>query len=100
MKHGHQNRSKFIGDPKFYSAPLEDMLSDANGNRRAKEIDFKKTTSSDRINRVTRSIESRYKESEDTTHYSIIDDSGNAVSVTYTLGYSFGSGLQFQEQVF
>ena len=93
LKHGHQNRSKFIGDPKFYSAPLEDMLSDANGNRRAKEIDFKKITSSDRINRVTRSIESKYKESEDTTHYSIVDDSGNAVSVTYTLGYSFGSGV-------
>ena len=69
------------------------MLSDDNGIRRAKEIDFKKTTSSDRINRVTRSIESDYKESEDTTHYSIIDDSGNAVSVTYTLGYSFGSGV-------
>jgi gamma-glutamyltranspeptidase/glutathione hydrolase len=93
LKHGHQNRSKFIGDPKFYSAPLKDMLSDDNGNRRAKEIDFKKTTSSDRINRVTRSIESKYKESEDTTHYSIVDDSGNAVSVTYTLGYSFGSGV-------
>tara|TARA_B100001769_G_scaffold97208_1_gene74963 strand:- start:1277 stop:2728 length:1452 start_codon:yes stop_codon:yes gene_type:complete len=93
LKHGHQNRSKFIGDPKFYSAPLGDMLSDDNGIRRAKEIDFKKTTSSDRINRVTRSIESDYKESEDTTHYSIIDDSGNAVSVTYTLGYSFGSGV-------
>ena len=93
LKHGHQNRSKFIGDPKFYSAPLEEMLSDDNGNRRAKEIDFKKTTSSDRINRVTRSIESKYKESEDTTHYSIVDDNGNAVSVTYTLGYSFGSGV-------
>tara|TARA_Y100001970_G_scaffold77387_1_gene98374 strand:+ start:1268 stop:2968 length:1701 start_codon:yes stop_codon:yes gene_type:complete len=93
LKYGHQNRSKFIGDPNFYPAPIEDILSDENNARKAKEINFKKTTSSDRIDRVTRSIESRYKESEDTTHFSIIDEEGNAVSVTYTLGYSFGSGV-------
>ena len=43
-----------------------------------------------------KNLERQFIESRDTTHYSIIDDSGNAVSVTYTLGYSFGSGVTIE----
>ena len=45
------------------------------------------------INKWVTRLERNFKESKDTTHYSIIDESGNAVSVTYTLGFSFGSGV-------
>ena len=88
LRRGHNNRSHHVGDPNFYEVPINKLLS------KDRTIEL---TKSFKINKATPTSEIKpYRiknESKDTTHYSIIDNEGNAVSNTYTLGYSFGSGV-------
>ena len=63
---------------------------------KSRTINLKRASKPDRFNKNAKNLERQFIESKDTTHYSIIDDSGNAVSVTYTLGYSFGSGVTIE----
>jgi gamma-glutamyltranspeptidase/glutathione hydrolase len=88
LRRGHNNRSHFVGDPDYYDVPLAQLLSKERTKELAKTIDLKKATKST----VVKPLE-LIKESRDTTHFSIVDSEGNAVSNTYTLGYSFGSGV-------
>ena len=88
LRRGHNNRSHHIGDPAFYDVPMEKLISRARTNELQKNIKFKTATPSSKIKPM-----SVVNESRDTTHYSIVDSEGNAVSNTYTLGYSFGSGV-------
>ena len=85
---GHNIRSHFVGDPDYFDVPVNQLLSKERTIELAKTIDIKKASKST----VVKPLE-LIKESRDTTHYSIIDKMGNAVSNTYTLGYSFGSGV-------
>ena len=96
MKFGHQSRSRYVGDPKFYNVPLEELLSKDFAKLKSRTINLKRASKPDRFNKNAKNLERQFIESRDTTHYSIIDDSGNAVSVTYTLGYSFGSGVTIE----
>ena len=88
IRRGHNNRSSEVGDPLFYDVPTNELLS----TRRIKEL--KKTINLNKASKasVIKPL-SVINESRDTTHYSIIDSEGNAVSNTYTLGASFGSGV-------
>ena len=88
LRRGHNNRSHFVGDPDYFDVPVTQLLSKERTMELAKSIDIKKATKST----VVKPLE-LVKESRDTTHFSIIDNEGNAVSNTYTLGYSFGSGV-------
>ena len=88
LRRGHNNRSHFVGDPDYFDVPVTQLLSKDRTMELAKSIDIKKATKST----VVKPLE-LIKESRDTTHFSIIDKEGNAVSNTYTLGYSFGSGV-------
>ena len=88
LRRGHNNRSHFVGDPDYFDVPINQLLSKERTIELAKTIDIKKASKST----VVKPLE-LIKESRDTTHYSIIDKMGNAVSNTYTLGYSFGSGV-------
>ncbi len=93
MKFGHQNRAKFVGDRNFTDVPLEMLLSKDTAREKAKKIKLREKLSPKLIDRIGSDINEKYQESKDTTHYSIMDKFGNAVAVTYTLGYSFGSGV-------
>ena len=89
MKLGAANRRAGIGDPDFVQVPVEGFLSRKLAHELANSIDL-------RSSRATKDIEpadAEKYESRDTTHFSIVDQFGNAVSNTYTLGYSFGSGF-------
>ena len=88
LQRGHMDRSRFMGDPLFYDVPIEKIISKQRAKSLAKDIDLNLVTKSESIN-----PESLFVEGENTTHYSIIDGDGNVVSNTYTLGYSFGSGV-------
>ncbi len=88
IRRGHNNRSHFVGDPEYFNVPIEDLLSKNRIEHLVKSIDLKKATKSTVVKPFELTTESR-----DTTHFSIIDRDGNAVSNTYTLGYSFGSGV-------
>ena len=84
------DRSKFLGDPDFYNT---DFLDSLTGKRyldsRVKLIDFEMPKPSINISPGSISI----TESKETTHYSIVDKFGNAVSVTTTLNSNFGSKI-------
>ena len=87
-RRGHNNRSHFIGDPEYFNVPVKKLLSKERTEELAKTINIKKASKSNAVKKLDYISESR-----DTTHFSIIDSEGNAVSNTYTLGYSFGSGV-------
>ena len=88
LRRGHNNRSHHVGDPAFYNVPINQLLSKERIIELTKSYKNNKASSTDIVKPL------RIKnESKDTTHYSIIDKEGNAVSNTYTLGYSFGSGV-------
>ena len=88
LQRGHMDRSRFMGDPEFYDVPIQKIISKKRANTLAKEINLSSVTPPGDLN-----PDSLFYEGENTTHYSIVDKYGNAVSNTYTLGYSFGSGV-------
>lgn len=83
------DRSKHLGDPDYYVVPVEWLTSKAYAKSLAAEIDMQRARKSAD---VAPGREPAY-ESEDTTHFSVIDADGNIVSNTYTLNFSFGSGI-------
>ncbi len=88
LRRGHNNRSHFVGDPEYFDVPISELLSNKRIIELSKTIDSNKASPPSKV----KPFKLR-KESKDTTHYSIIDKEGNAVSNTYTLGLSFGSGV-------
>jgi gamma-glutamyltranspeptidase/glutathione hydrolase len=88
LQRGHMDRSRFMGDPEFFDVPIQKIISKKRANTLAKEINLSSVTPPGELN-----PDSLFYEGENTTHYSIVDKDGNAVSNTYTLGYSFGSGV-------
>jgi len=79
------DRAEFLGDPDFVDARIDALLTDDYIRRRAQEIDPEAISMN--VGAGTG------LEDHDTTHYSIVDQWGNAVSNTYTLNLGFGSGV-------
>ncbi len=92
MKRAYADRSKHLGDSDFYKVPIKWLTSKEYAKSIAKKIVAGKVTPSKDI---APSIEPA-KESDETTQISVVDQWGNAVSNTYTLNYSFGSGLMVE----
>ena len=89
MKLANANRREGIGDTDFVEVPIAGMLSASLAREMAARISPDRATPVEEI-----SPEDAFPyESRDTTQVSVVDGEGNAVSLTYTLGYSFGSGL-------
>lgn len=87
MKYSFADRSKHIGDPDFYDVPIDWLLSKKYAEVLFKNIRDDATPSSE----ILPGEENSYSESEETTHYSVVDKFGNAVSTTTTINSSFGS---------
>ena len=87
------DRSHFLGDPDFVSIPTEKLTNEDYLNNRMIDFSFKTTTDSDDVGYGNIEI----SESNETTHYSIVDQFGNAVAVTTTLNGTFGSKLYSDE---
>ena len=88
LRRGHNNRSHFVGDPEYFDVPVSKLLSSKRIKELRSSIDSNKASSIEEVIPFKPRISSK-----DTTHYSIVDKNGNAVSNTYTLGLSFGSGV-------
>ena len=82
------DRSKYLGDPDFNSIPVSNLLNKNYLKDRFSDFKFENATKSSKIKPG-----SFFKESIETTHYSIVDKYGNAVSVTTTLNGNYGSKL-------
>ncbi|MFZ1520200.1 MAG: gamma-glutamyltransferase [Ignavibacteriaceae bacterium] len=89
MKYSFADRSMHIGDPDFYKVPLDWLLSKDYAKSLYLKIDSLAKPSID----ILPGEENDFSESEETTHYSIIDKNGNAVSTTTTINSSYGSGV-------
>jgi len=85
----YADRSKHLGDPGFYEVPVNWLTSKAYGRELAATIDLKTARKSADIAPGVAPL----SESDDTTHFSVIDKDGNVVANTYTLNFSFGSGI-------
>ncbi|WP_410016696.1 gamma-glutamyltransferase [Sodalis sp. C49] len=89
MKFAYADRSEYLGDPDFVKVPVQALTSKAYAKTLAQRID---------VNRANPSVtikpgQLQPYESDQTTHYSVVDGQGNAVAVTYTLNTYFGSGI-------
>ncbi|WP_299361409.1 gamma-glutamyltransferase [uncultured Paracoccus sp.] len=89
MKRAYADRSEFLGDPDFVDVPLDALMSKAYAADIRDAISASFATPSEQI----RPADLAAYESDQTTHFSIIDKAGNAVSNTYTINFSYGSGL-------
>jgi gamma-glutamyltranspeptidase/glutathione hydrolase len=89
MKYAYADRSEHLGDPAFHAVPVKWLISKKYSKEIIKNIDMNKARPSNDINPGKPSP----YESQDTTHYSVMDAAGNAVVNTYTLNFSFGSGI-------
>ncbi len=79
------DRAEYLGDPDFVDVDMAALLDPAYIARRAQEVDPQNISQLDAV--------APGHESPDTTHYSIVDPWGNAVSNTYTINWNYGSGV-------
>ncbi|MEJ6547374.1 MAG: gamma-glutamyltranspeptidase/glutathione hydrolase [Arcticibacterium sp.] len=93
-RRAYADRNYFLGDPDYSPIPLDVILSESYLKDRMSSFSFDKATPSSEISHGDIQI----IESDQTTHYSIVDQEGNAVSVTTTLNGAFGSKL-YQEEL-
>ena len=92
-RRAYADRNYFLGDPDFVDIPLDVLLSDAYLTERMSDFTFDKATLSSAVSHG----EVEILESSETTHYSIVDAKGNAISATTTLNGGYGSKLYAHE---
>lgn len=91
MRRAFADRSKFLGDPDFVKPPIARLLSPAYARERWASVSPGRATPSAQVEPA--SLASLAPESTQTTHFSIVDAAGDAVSCTTTLNNWFGSGV-------
>ena len=89
MRRAYADRAEFMADADFSPVPMRGLTSKKYAEYRRKDVDSEKATSSSEVG----AGDPFPFESENTTHFSVIDRHGNAVSNTYTLKSLFGSGV-------
>ena len=89
MKRGYADRARYLGDPAAVDAPLQRLLSKSYARHLASTIDMQRATPASAIT----ALADAWREGQNTTHFSVVDRFGNAVSNTYTLNFSYGLGL-------
>ncbi|MBX8541291.1 gamma-glutamyltransferase [Pseudomonas cichorii] len=88
MRHAYVDRNSYLGDPDFVKNPIEHLLDKNYATKLRDAIEPQKAGDSNKIKPGVAP-----HEGNNTTHYSIVDKWGNAVSVTYTLNNWFGAGV-------
>jgi len=87
MKRAYADRARYLGDPAFVNAPVNVLITKDYAARQRATIDLARATPAAEVLSVSP------REGSNTTHYSVVDSSGNAVSNTYTLNFPYGVGL-------
>lgn len=86
MRHAYKDRNSYLGDPDFVNNPVEHLLSKSYAADIRSKILPDRATPSEQV-----PAESMQREKPETTHYSVLDKDGNAVSTTYTVNGRFGA---------
>ena len=92
-RRSYADRSEYLGDPDFVHVPVNSLLDSVYLRNRMINFDWNNASLSSEI----KSGDLLFNESDETTHYSIIDKYGNAVSVTTTLNGSYGSKVYVED---
>lgn len=92
-RRAYADRNYFLGDPDFVDIPIDILTADTYLEERMADFSFDKATLSSEVGHG----EIEIHESMETTHYSIVDDKGNAISATTTLNGAYGSKLYCDE---
>jgi gamma-glutamyltranspeptidase/glutathione hydrolase len=88
MKRAYADRARYLGDPAFVKAPIATLIAKDYAAKQRASIDLDRATPwTDALSATPP------REGDNTTHFSVIDSRGNAVSNTYTLNYSYGVGM-------
>jgi gamma-glutamyltranspeptidase/glutathione hydrolase len=88
MKRAYADRARYLGDPDFISAPVATLMSKEYAAKQRASIDLDRATPwTDALSATPP------REGSNTTHFSVVDAKGNAVSNTYTLNFPYGVGL-------
>jgi len=90
-RRAYADRARWLGDPDFVSVPVARLTSKAYADTLARSIKLDRASSSVEIGSDIVSV--RTAESDETTHFSVVDTDGNAVTNTYTLEGGYGSGV-------
>ncbi|WP_417197295.1 gamma-glutamyltransferase [Bizionia sp.] len=88
-RRAYADRNYYLGDPDFVDIPTKTLLSDDYLQKRMSDFSFEKATLSSNVSHGNIT----FIESDETTHYSIVDQFGNAIAVTTTLNGTYGSYL-------
>jgi gamma-glutamyltranspeptidase/glutathione hydrolase len=88
MKRAYADRARYLGDPAFVNAPTQVLLTKDYAARQRASIDPARATPAADVLQIV-----PQREGSNTTHYSVVDSRGNAVSNTYTLNFPYGVGL-------
>jgi gamma-glutamyltranspeptidase / glutathione hydrolase len=89
MKLAYADRAEYLGDPDYVQIPVRGLISKAYAERLRAEISLKRARPATEIE----ALNPLPYESDQTTHFSVVDEEGNAVANTYTLNFSYGLGL-------
>ena len=92
-RRAYADRNYYLGDPDFVKIPVENLLSPSYLKKRMENFSFDSATKSSVVARG----EIKGYESNQTTHYSIVDTQGNAISATTTLNDNYGSKIYCEE---
>ncbi len=87
MKRAYADRARYLGDPAFVNAPTFQLIGKDYAAKQRATIDLAKATP------WGEATAAAPREGSNTTHFSVVDSAGNAVSNTYTLNFSYGVGL-------
>jgi gamma-glutamyltranspeptidase/glutathione hydrolase len=89
MKRAYADRARYLGDPDFVTAPVATLMSKEYAAKQRASIDLDRATPWTDVLSATPPP----REGSNTTHFSVVDAMGNAVSNTYTLNFPYGVGL-------
>jgi len=92
MKRAYADRSEYLGDSDFVDVPIDGLTSKAYAADLRALIDRNRATAAADI-RPGEPLSPLPYESNETTHFSVVDSEGNAIANTYTINFSYGSGL-------
>ena len=89
MRRAYRDRAEYLGDSDHVAVDVKRLTSTAHTQQLLADFDTQKATPSEDL----REVAVKLNEGNDTTHYSILDKSGNRVAATLSINYSFGSGF-------
>ncbi|MDX2240489.1 MAG: gamma-glutamyltransferase [Leptolyngbyaceae cyanobacterium bins.302] len=96
MRIAYRDRAEYLGDPDFVNVPVAALISSAYAQLRRQEIDPQAARPSTEVKLIAPATLKRFnrvKESIETSHLSVVDQAGNAVSLTFTVNLGFGAGV-------